>query len=128
MAKADGFRVMDVATDIHHDRKFGRIERLQPGLAMPAFVAYIAVMIEVRLVDPDGRIPTKVWDGWFERTRERRDHNRDRWRRTKRRVREDSARTPRGVRASSPVSVRPSVVPSSTRTERTGTDEQELKN
>lgn len=150
MAKADGFAVMDVATDIHNDPKFRALARHNAAHVQPAFMAYIALMgecwreaervtvtaswpalvpydptvvesmIAVRLIDRDGRIPRRTWQGWFGKVRERRDLNRERWRAsaaTQRKKRQNGARAesprgPRGARGESPASV-PSVVPPS---------------
>jgi hypothetical protein len=131
MSRAEGFQRMDVATSIHRDPKFRRIARERPEHLAPAFMAYVSLMGEsweeddrltmaegwplllpwdeavvltmsqVGLLDAEFRIPSRVWDGWEGRVKERRELNRERWRsaaatqRAKRRNGE-SARTPRG--------------------------------
>jgi hypothetical protein len=102
---------MDVSTDICNDSKFRRLHRHNPDHVAPAFFAYVAVlseswkagrrvtvadswptvlpfdagvvasMVAVGLLDKNGRPPAKVWSGWYEPARRRRDQSRDRWNR-----------------------------------------------
>lgn len=46
MTKDDGFAVMDVASDLHLDAKFKRIERLAPGKGIIALGVYVGVLGE----------------------------------------------------------------------------------
>ena len=126
MSKANGFDRMDVATDLLNDPKFRRLARIAPdavggcvtlyvGLladswrqaermtiedAWPSVLPYDATYAEllkgVRLIDPDGRIPVKVWQEWFVEVLKRREASRERWNRAnQKRHRDATARSPR---------------------------------
>lgn len=75
------------------------------------------LLVAEDLLDASGMVPERVWDGWFNPAKTRRDANRDRWARSARARRgkggeTSSASSPRGHDADPARSHAPSVPPS----------------
>jgi hypothetical protein len=62
----DGFRVMDVSTDIHNDPKWRRIARIHPEQSLPAFASYVALLAESWKKQERLVLDEDVWPIWFE--------------------------------------------------------------